>query len=54
VIELIIVMPHEITSAEPIRVRCHGRVRRTEIEGMDRIGVAAEIKRYQFLREENL
>ena len=53
-VELIIIMPHEITLAEPIRVRCQGRVRRTEIEEMDHVGVVAEIKRYQFFREENL
>jgi len=50
-VELVIVMPHEITLAEPIRVRCQGRVRRTVIEDMDRVGVAAEIERYEFLRE---
>lgn len=50
-VELIIVMPHEITLAEPVRVRCQGRVRRTKIEGMDRVGVVVEIQRYQFLRE---
>ena len=27
-------------------------VRRTEIEDMDRVGVVAEIERYQFLRED--
>ena len=50
-IELVFVMPHEITLAEPVRVRCQGRVRRTEIEQADRVGVVAEIERYQFLRE---
>jgi hypothetical protein len=29
-----------------------GRVRRTEIEDIDRVGVVVEIQRYQFLREE--
>jgi hypothetical protein len=51
-VELVIVMPHEITLAEPVRVRCRGRVRRTEIEDIDRVGVVVEIQRYQFLREE--
>ena len=49
-VELVIVLPQEITLAEPVCARCHGRVRRTEIK-MDRVGVAAEIERYQFLRE---
>ena len=51
-VELVIVMPHEITLAEPVRVRCRGRVRRMKIEDMDRVGVVVEIRRYQFLREE--
>ncbi|PYU19344.1 MAG: hypothetical protein DMG30_24500 [Acidobacteria bacterium] len=50
-VELVIVMPHEITLAEPVRVRCRGRVRRTKIEAMDRVGVVVEIQRYQFLGE---
>ena len=50
-VELVIVMPHEITLAEPVRVRCQGRVRRTKIEDMDRVGMVVEILRYQFLRE---
>jgi PilZ domain-containing protein len=44
-VELVIVMPHEITLAEPVRVRCRGRVRWTEIEDIDRVGVAVEIQR---------
>jgi len=51
-VELLIVMPHEITLAELVRVRCRGRVRRTKIEDIDRVGVVVEIQRYQFLREE--
>ena len=50
-VELVIVLPHEITLAEPVRARCQGRVRRTEIKEMERVGVAAEIERCQFLRE---
>ena len=41
-----------ITSDGSGRVRCQARVRRTEIKEMDRIGVAAEIELYQFLRED--
>jgi hypothetical protein len=51
-VELVLVLPHEITLAEPVRARCQARVRRTEIKEMDRVGVAAEIELYQFLRED--
>jgi hypothetical protein len=49
-VELVLVLPHEITLAEPILVRCQARVRRTEIKKRDRVGVAAEIEVVQFLR----
>jgi ATP/maltotriose-dependent transcriptional regulator MalT len=49
-VELALVLPHEITLAEPIRVRCQARVRRTEIKEMDRVGVAAEIEFYQLVQ----
>jgi PilZ domain len=51
-VELVLVLPHEITLAEPVRARCQARVRRTEIKEMDRVGVAAEIELYQFLHED--
>lgn len=50
-VEVIIVMPHQITLAEPVRVRCLGHVRRTEIKGTGLLGVVVEIQQYQFLRE---
>jgi PilZ domain len=50
-VEVIIVMPHQITLAEPVRVRCRGRVGRTEIKDTDRVGVVVEIQQYRFLRE---
>jgi hypothetical protein len=49
-VEILLTLPHEITLAGPVRVRCQGRVRRTEIGETDRIGVVAEIERYEFLR----
>jgi hypothetical protein len=49
-VEFVMVLPHEIALAEPVRVRCQGCVRRTEIGEMDRVGVVAEIERYEFLR----
>lgn len=50
-VELVLVLPHEITS-EPVGVRCLGHVRRTKIETMDCVGVVVDIQQYQFLREE--
>ena len=49
-VELVMVLPHEITLAESVRVRCQGHVRRTEIKGLDRVGVVVQIERYEFLR----
>jgi hypothetical protein len=51
-VELVFVLPHEITLAEPVLVRCQARVRRTEIKKRNRVGVAAEIEFYQLLRED--
>ena len=48
-VEIILTLPHEITLAGPVRVRCLGRVRRAEDE-QGRTGVVAEIERYEFLR----
>lgn len=49
-VELDIVVPHKITLVEPIGIRCHGHVQRVEMKSLNRLGVAAEIKRYEFLR----
>ena len=49
-LEFVIAFPSEITLAELVRVRCRGHVRRTEIKETDRVGVAAEIERYELLR----
>ena len=48
--EIILTLPHEITLAGPVRVRCLGRVHRTEGDGAGASGVVAEIQRYEFLR----
>jgi hypothetical protein len=44
-----VVLPHEITLAEPVRDRCQGCVRRTETGELRGVGVIAEIERYVFL-----
>lgn len=49
-VEFVVVMPREITLAEPVRVRCHGHVQRTEMRSPNRVGIAAEIEGYEFLR----
>src|ERR1700686_1203223 len=49
-VEIILTLPHEITLAGPVRVRCLGRVHRTEARDQGAIGVVAAIERYEFLR----
>lgn len=49
-VEIILTLPHEITLAGPVRVRCLGRVHRTEDDGSGSSGIVAEIQRYEFLR----
>jgi PilZ domain len=49
-VEIILTLPHEITLAGPVRVRCLGRVHRTEDDSSGRSGIVAEIHRYVFLR----
>ena len=49
-VEIILTLPHEITLAGPVRVRCLGRVNRAEAEEEGRSGIVAEIERYEFLR----
>lgn len=48
-VEIVLTLLHENTLAAPLRVRCQGRVLRTEIKGLDRIGVVAKIERFEFL-----
>ena len=51
-IEIVMTLPHEVTLAGPVRVRCVGRVTRTETRGDSKVGVVAAIERYEFLRGE--
>jgi hypothetical protein len=48
-VEILLTLPHEITLAGPVRVRCLGRIKRAEAEG-GRVGLVAQIDRYEFLR----
>jgi PilZ domain len=49
-VEIVMTLPHELTQAGPVRVRCLGRILRTNPESIGRVGVAAAIERYEFLR----
>ena len=49
-VEIVLTLPHEITLAGPVRVRCLGRIQRSEGEEPGRSGIVAEIERYEFLR----
>ena len=49
-VEILLTLPNEITLAGPVRVRCLGRVQRTEPRDAGSIGVVAAIERYEFLR----
>ena len=46
-VEILLTLPNEITLAGPVRVRCLGRVQRTEPRDE---GAVAAIERYEFLR----
>jgi hypothetical protein len=49
-VEIVMTLPNEITMAGPVKVRCLGRVQRTEGKNGQRVGVVAAIERYEFLR----
>jgi PilZ domain-containing protein len=49
-VEILLTLPHEITLAGPVKVRCLGRIKRAEVDEPGRIGMVAQIERYEFLR----
>ena len=49
-VEFVVFLSHEIALPKPIRVRCYGHVQRAEMKGLNRVGVATEIERFEFLR----
>ncbi len=49
-VEIVMTLPHELTQAGPVRVRCLGRVLRSSPDTTGQVGVAAAIERYEFLR----
>jgi hypothetical protein len=52
-IEIVMTLPNEITMAGPVRVRCLGKVHRTQKQDGGKLGVVATIERYEFLRAED-
>jgi hypothetical protein len=52
-LEIVMTLPHEITLAGPVQVRCLGHVQRTEMREDKKVGVVAAIERYEFVREES-
>jgi c-di-GMP-binding flagellar brake protein YcgR len=49
-LEIVMTLPHEITLAGPVQVRCLGHVQRTEVREDHKVGVVAAIERYEFVR----
>ena len=49
-VEFQMTLPHEVTLAGPVRVRCLGRVVRTEAREEKKVGVSVAIDRYEFVR----
>ncbi len=49
-VEILLTLPNEITLAGPVRVRCLGRIQRTEQREEGAVGVVAAIERYEFMR----
>lgn len=50
-IEFVMTLPREITLADPIRVRCTGKVLRVDKSGQEQ-GIAVDIQKYEFVQEE--
>ena len=53
-VEIVLTLPHEITLADMLSVRCFGRVQRCESNVADgsNVGVAVSIEKYEFLRKD--
>jgi hypothetical protein len=48
-VELIVTLPHRVTLAGPLSVRCFGRVRRCEQANGVNQGMATEFEKFEFL-----
>ena len=49
-VEIVLTLLNEITLAGDVKVCFRGRVQRAEFGDPSRVGVVAQIKRYEFLR----
>jgi hypothetical protein len=49
-VEIVVTLPHELTHAGPICVRCLGRVMRSTASASGQVGIAAAMDAYEFLR----
>ena len=49
-VEILLTLPHEITLAGPVKVRCLGRIKRADTDEPGHVGMVARIERYEFLR----
>lgn len=50
-IEFVMTLPSEITLADPVRVRCQGRILRVDRDDQE-LGAAVAIEHYDFVSEE--
>ena len=48
-LEIVMVLPHELTQAGPVRIRCQGRVLRSSVEEPGKVGVAVAVEGYEFM-----
>ena len=48
-IDFILTLPQQMISAGDVNIRCHGKVVRVESTDNGRIGIAAQIERYEFV-----
>ncbi len=51
-VEIVMTLPHEITLVGPVKVRCLGRIQRTELQPGREVGMAAAIEELAFLRSD--
>ncbi len=49
-VEILLTLPHELTLAGPVKVRCIGSIKRAEEDTPGCVGMVALIERFEFLR----
>lgn len=49
-VEIVMTLPHELTQAGPVWVRCQGRVLRSNPGNSGEVGVAVAMEGYEFMR----